>query len=333
LEFSKFILKKVDNMTKIINLLKSPYTNENLTVINNELVSTNGKEKFEIENNIFKFVSKENIELKTKNVRKFYLDYSFPNYNDFDDLEHFVTKMSNNTFIKDLMKLIKPTDTVLEFGCDTGQLGNFLAATGYSKIVSADLSINSLRLANDFKNKNNIKGIDFVETNVFENCFKDEIFDIIISNGVLHHTIDPYLAFQKLLKLLKKDGVIIIGLYNKISRLKNSAIKYLAKVFGNGAIRLFDNVYKSKNGAAAEAWKMDQYFHPLEKRYTFGDIHQWFVKNNIEFVNSLPSYNDQVDLFQKITKIGDPIDRFNLQFKDLIENDEGGLFVFIGKKI
>ena len=56
-------------------------------------------------------------------------------------------------------------------------------------------------------------------------------------------------------------------------------------------------------------------------------------KNNIEFVNSLPSYNDQVDLFQKITKIGDPIDRFNLQFKDLIENDEGGLFVFIGKKI
>ena len=78
---------------------------------------------------------------------------------------------------------------------------------------------------------------------------------------------------------------------------------------------------------------MDQYFHPLEKRYSFNDIHKWFNQNHVEFINSLPSYDNQIDLFQKISKIGDPIDRFNLQFKDLIENTEGGLFIFIGRKL
>ena len=110
-------------------------------------------------------------------------------------------------------------------------------------------------------------------------------------------------------------------------------MKYLSKIFGDRVIKLFDKVYKSKNGPAAEAWKMDQYFHPLEKRYSFNDIHKWFNQNHVEFINSLPSYDNQIDLFQKISKIGDPIDRFNLQFKDLIENTEGGLFIFIGRKL
>ena len=320
-------------MNEIVHIFKSPGDNQDIEIINGELISKIDKKSFPIENDIFKFLNNEALEKKTDSVREFYLDYSFPNYNDFDSLETFIKKMSSNSFIKELLTNLKPTDTVLEFGCRTGQLGNFLAATGYSNIVSADLSINSLRLANNFKNRNNIKGINFVETDIFNHCFKENVFDVIISNGVLHHTSNPYLAFQNLTKLLKKDGIIILGLYNKISRLKNSLIKYLAKIFGDKTFKLLDNVYKHKNGPAAEAWKMDQYFHPLEKRYDFADIHSWFDKNNIEFINSLPSYNNEIHSFEKVKKIGDIIDRFNIQFRDLIENEEGGLFIFIGKKI
>lgn len=319
-------------MSELTNLFISPETKQELNLINNELISADKKYKYEIEDDIFKFVSKNNIETKTNSVRDFYLDYSFPNYNDFDTLEMFVKKMSNNLFIKELTQNINPKNKVLEFGCGTGQLGNYLAATGYSQIISADLSINSLKLANNFKKKNNINGINFVETDIFNHCFKEKIFDIIITNGVLHHTKDPYLAFQNLIKLLKEDGIIILGLYNKISRLKNSAIKYLAKIFGDKVISVFDKVYKNKNGLAAEAWKMDQYFHPLEKRYSFSDVHSWFDKNNIKFINSIPSYNNQIKIFQEVENIGDKIDQFNLQVKDLVENDEGGLFIFIGRK-
>lgn len=320
-------------MNEIINILKSPSNDQNLEIINDKLISKIDKRIYQVEDGIFKFLNKEIIETKTESVREFYLDYSFPDYNDFDSLENFIIKMSNNIFIKELLENLKPRDTVLEFGCGTGQLGNFLAATGHSQIISADLSINSLRLANNFKKKNNIHGINFVETDIFNHCFKENIFDVIISNGVLHHTADPYLAFQNLTKLLKKDGIIILGLYNKISRLKNSLIKYLAKVFGEKAIGIFDKIYKNKNGRAAKAWKMDQYFHPLEKRYNFTEIHDWFKKNGIEFINSIPSYNNEIKSFEKVKNIGDRMDRFNIEIKDLIENEEGGLFIFIGKKL
>jgi len=320
-------------MSELINLFLSPDTKQELNLINNELVSKDGKNKYQIEEDIYKFVSKNKIELKTSSVRDFYLDFSFPNYNEFDSLEKFIRKMSNNFFIKELMTNINPKHKVLEFGCGTGQLGNFLAATGHSQIVSADLSINSLKLANKFKKENNITGVDFVETDIFNHCFKEKVFDIIITNGVLHHTKDPYLAFKNLIALLKDDGIIVLVLYNKISRLKNSLIKYLAKIFGDKAISAFDKIYKSKNGLAAQAWKMDQYFHPLEKRYTFSDIHDWFNKNDIKFINSIPSYNNKIKIFEEVESIGDNIDRFNIQVKDLIENDEGGLFIFIGKKI
>ena len=140
-------------MSELTNLFISPETKQELNLINNELISADKKYKYEIEDDIFKFVSKNNIETKTNSVRDFYLDYSFPNYNDFDTLEMFVKKMSNNLFIKELTQNINPKNKVLEFGCGTGQLGNYLAATGYSQIISADLSINSLKLANNFKKK------------------------------------------------------------------------------------------------------------------------------------------------------------------------------------
>ena len=37
-------------------------------------------------------------------------------------------------------------------------------------------------------------------------------FDVIISNGVLHHTHDAKLAFTKLVEKLKPNGIIVADL-------------------------------------------------------------------------------------------------------------------------
>ena len=52
--------------------------------------------------------------------------------------------------------------------------------------------------------------------NIFNLLFKKNFFDIIISNGVLSPL--TKLAFKKIVKLLKKNGIIIIGLYHKYGR-------------------------------------------------------------------------------------------------------------------
>ena len=99
---------------------------------------------------------------KTINVKEFYTKYPFPNYNDFDDIQFFVKKTKENHFSKLLSQQIGENKKILEVGCGTGQLTNYLAATTFSKkIYGADISLNSLKLANDFKLKNNLQNIDF----------------------------------------------------------------------------------------------------------------------------------------------------------------------------
>tara|TARA_A100001011_G_C14315433_1_gene847750 strand:+ start:2078 stop:3034 length:957 start_codon:yes stop_codon:yes gene_type:complete len=317
-------------MNNIENILMCPNSHENLKIENSEVRSTDNKYCYKIEDGIYRFLN-EIKSSETENVKKFYMEDPFPNYNSFDNLETFIEKMKNNSFINSISKILKPGDRVLEFGCGTGQLGNYLAANGHSEIFSADLTINSLKLGNEFTKKNNIKGINFFECDVFKPCFKNESFDLIICSGVLHHTIDPKKGFNNLLKMLKKNGLVIIGLYNSISRLKNSSIKYLSKIIGDKAFYLFDKVYRAKDSAARNSWVKDQYDHPLEKRYFFKDLHNWFDESNIEFINSIPSYNNRLP-FEKSVSKGDKIDQFNIQLIDLIENDEGGLFTFLGKK-
>ena len=55
--------------------------------------------------------------------------------------------------------------------------------------------------------KNNIKNINFVVGDIFDDIFKDEFFDIVLCNGVLHHTKDAYKGFQECAKWLKKGRI------------------------------------------------------------------------------------------------------------------------------
>ena len=48
----------------------------------------------------------------------------------------------------------------------------------------------------------------------------------------LHHTKDPYGAFKILVKSLKPNGYILIGLYNKYGRLRTLIRRYIFKFFG-----------------------------------------------------------------------------------------------------
>ena len=318
-------------MSNVEKILKCPVSGEDLILNNDHLISIKSSNRYKIENGIYRLLNKL-IDNQTLNVKEFYMDDPFPNYNSFDSLDNFIKKIKNNYFVNSISSLIKPNDFVLEFGCGTGQLGNFLAATNHSKVISADLSYNSLKLANTFKIENNIKGIDFFECDIFKPCFKDNSFDLIICSGVLHHTVNPYQGFLNLVKMLKHDGLIIIGLYNSISRIKNSIIKNLSKLIGKSAFYLFDKVYRNKNSSAQRSWLKDQYYHPLEERYLFRELHHWYEKNNIEFINSIPSYNKKADFITKTQK-GDAVDQLNIQLIDLFENKEGGLFLFLGRKI
>jgi len=266
---------------------------------------------------------------------EFYNEIKFPNYDNIDDFGSLIDKASKSIFAKKLDEEIPTGSCVLEAGCGTGQMSLYLSRRN-RKIYGIDLSKGSLIEAEKFRKKNEIKNVYFQRMNIFNLCFKNNFFDVIISNGVLHHTHTPELAFNKLVKVLKKDGLIVIGLYHKYGRLVTKLRQKLISIFGE-KMMFTDPRFKRSNISDQKkyAWFLDQYKNPSETVHTVSEILGWFEKNGLEFISSIP-FDFQVDksLFEK----KEIPSKLKLNIKEITQMfsssqiEEGGFFIMIGKK-
>jgi len=274
-----------------------------------------------------------------KKVTSFYTSKPFPNYKVDDDKITISVKGNKNYLASKFKKFVGYNKNVLEVGCGTGQLSIYFSTGNNNLIVALDATLESLKIAKDFANKNNINNIEFVNTDIFDDVLAENYFDFVWCNGVLHHTKDPYKAFCVISKSLKKEGYILVGLYNKFGRIRTIIRKYLYKFFGKNFLKIFDPTLKKLKVSDGEqdAWIQDQYSHPQESMHTINEVLEWFDKNNIEFISSIPScdfeISDNSDLFVKQSK-GNFLTRFLKQITMIFNalGSDGGLFVLIGKK-
>ena len=293
------------------------------------------KKKINKEDGIFKFEINDN---ETKKVTNFYKESPFPNYKSNDDKSTILDKGNNNYLTSKFKNFIGFNKDVLEVGCGTGQLAIYFALGTNNRVVGLDPTIESLKLAADFSKKQNIDNIDFINADIFDDVLTDKYFDFIWCNGVLHHTKDPYKAFRVLIKSLKNEGYVLIGLYNKFGRIRTVFRRYMFKIFGSKYLDIFDPTLRNlkNNEEERKAWIRDQYIHPIESLHIIDNVLEWFNKNDIEFINSIPSSNfedDDDNLFSKKSK-GDLYSRVINQLSMIFNNlgSDGGLFIVIGKK-
>ncbi len=175
--------------------------------------------------------------------------------------------------------------------------------------------------------------------NLFSPAFKPESFDVLVSNGVLHHTGDPFLGFQTISRLLKIGGICVIGLYNKYSRLTTDWRRFLFKVTGDH-LQFLDPRLRNKNAneLRKRTWFMDQYKNPCESKHTIGEVQHWFDVSGFEFMNSIPkssaeSFSPQEKLFE-VHPRGNKFEHFIVQFSELLAGGrDGGFFVMIGRRV
>ena len=81
--------------------------------------------------------------------------------------------------------------------------------------------------------------INFINADVFDDVLKDEFFDFIWCNGVLHHTKNAEEAFKCLVEVTKPGGILVIGLYHRYGRILTRFKQKLAKILGD-KISYFD---------------------------------------------------------------------------------------------
>ena len=274
----------------------------------------------------------------TEQVKAFYEETPFPNYDDQETIRSLLDKARAGLYARALDRSIPYNSSVLEVGCGTGQLSNFLGIS-CRRIVGVDLCLNSLRLGERFRATHGLERISFMQMNLFRLAFKPEQFDVILCNGVLHHTSDPYGGFRGLLPFLKPGGHIVIGLYNRYGRLMTDFRRQIFRAT-RGRAKWIDPIIRAgtRSDAKVEAWFADQYRHPHESKHTIGEVLEWFTDPDIEFLRGIPSVTPgpnrlhEIDLFEPEER-GTRLDHVLVQLREIATgNREGGFFLMIGRK-
>ena len=272
----------------------------------------------------------------TKIQSDFYNDVKFPNYDDVEDFGSLLDKSRRSIFVKKLDEEIPMGSNILEAGCGTGQMSIVLSRYA-RQIYGIDLSKGSLIEAKQFINSNDIKSVHLFRMNIFKLFFEENTFDVIISNGVLHHTYNPKLAFSKLVRVLKPGGIIVIGLYHRYGRIIQKIRQSLIKNFGD-SFKFLDKRFREKiSDKKKYAWFLDQYKNPSETTHTYLEVLNWFKVENIEFLSSIPfDFNPENKLFQKReakNRFEIFLNEISLAFNLNQIYQEGNFFVMIGKKL
>ncbi|MBS3068745.1 methyltransferase domain-containing protein [Candidatus Micrarchaeota archaeon] len=180
---------------------------------------------------------------------------------------------------------------VLEAGCGTGEKCVYFALHG-AHVRGVDISNASLAHARKLADKFNVK-VGFENADVLQMHGKEK-FGYIYSLGVLHHTENPKKGFCNIAKMLKKGGIITIGLYSASGRLLHRMHRAQIALFaGKGTKERMQyverNIYGRKLRAGVEeAYVADKYAHPYESYHTVGEVLGWFGENGIKPVGCHP---------------------------------------------
>lgn len=274
----------------------------------------------------------------TQVVKAFYEETPFPDYDEFDSVGSLARKARQGIFARMLDDQIPMGARIIECGCGTGQLSNFLSIANRT-VFATDMCMNSLRLGQRFARAHQLSRVHFVQQNLLRPAFKPGLFDLVISNGVLMTTPDAFNAFATISTLVKPGGYILIGLYHKYGRLITDTRRLIFRLTGDRFLFLDPNLRNPNLSAAKRrAWFADQYKHPHEGKHMIGQLAGWIEKIGFKFVRSIPRtkpfqpLTGTENLFEPET-LGNPLERFLVETGMILRGGrEGGFFTVIGRK-
>ena len=191
-------------------------------------------------------------------VKDFYSNLKFPGPYSLEDFSYY-QKGYSNEFINVYEKGVQDKAFVLDVGCGTGFITNYLAYMyPRTKFVGVDFS-DSIDYAQSFSKKYKLKNVSYYKQDFLN--FNQGPYDCIISNGVLHHIPEYETAMLNIKNMLTDDGKLILGVYN---------------TYGKLAKKFITVKYKT------EMLRKDQEEVPFEISFSNGEFLRYFSKFNVD---------------------------------------------------
>ncbi|MEX0656984.1 MAG: class I SAM-dependent methyltransferase [Nitrosopumilaceae archaeon] len=201
-----------------------PFSGEELIQENNQLIGKSSK--YIIKNGIPNFV------IKLKDPHQIQVKQTFGykwNRTDFGQNKEFFDKNIKSVYL-DMLGLsesdlsIFDNKIVLDVGVGSGSSAR-LWGTHAKEFHGIDISDAVYKAPNSLKLEN-INSF-FAQADLNSLPYPDESFDVIVSNGVLHHTKSTKVALQNIIKKLKNRGLCLFYIYKKKSPLREYSDDYI----------------------------------------------------------------------------------------------------------
>ena len=281
-----------------------------------------------------------------RSVNRFYEENPFPGF----DVNKYKTKedLSRRAswWAHKLDAEIPFAAQVIDVGCGTGQLVNFLGLKG-RPVMGVDYSQHSLDLAQSLRDKFSLEKVRFQRENILELSLPDNSFDYVFCNGVLHHTSDAYGGFKQLVRIARPGGFVVVGLYNSYGRLmlhlRRRMVHFMMRFDPKAKERALKKqlVELEADALKRSTWWADQYEHPHETTHTVDEVLGWFAKNGLSYVSSFPKCeffvgSDKDRVFKRRSSgalTNSSLAHVLVQLGWIVtQNNGGGYFVIVGQK-
>lgn len=136
----------------------------------------------------------------------------FQLWQSFQTKEYFdkTSQMLNDRFKKNSID-VSVYKNGLDAGCGSGRYTYALKKSGVGKMTGIDISQNSIAFAREMVSGE--PGIKFDQGSTLDLPYKEDAFDFVFSNGVLHHTTDTEKGLEEIRRVLSPRGGLWLYLY------------------------------------------------------------------------------------------------------------------------
>ncbi len=181
--------------------------------------------------------------------------------------------------------------TVLEVGCGGRAAGiTSLIPLGPKSIQAIDANRMNVNLVRKLCAANHWSHVTVHHADALHLPFPDLHFDWVVSDGVIHHTTDPYRCFKEMTRVTQKGGFVFLGIYGYgglWGRIIHPLGIALGKLLPYNLMLRFVNAtgfMRSQNNSL-----IDWFYTPIQEKFNASEIYSWYQNNQFDMIEHITS--------------------------------------------